>query len=270
MFGIAQYEKCVFSNNFLKNIILKLNYRENKTCTSNRSQFIETFKYDFPIITDGVAQEIALTMGAQQNGQTISIKNNSDAHRIIMRSKNSQNEFALTNDFLQYKETGNSYKSSQNFDLQIIKALDFLKKSNTTECKNLSLRKVNFIDFATNNSEGQEIFTYEPLRELLAPQILCIYEAFASCNKYIKQNIYSLQLEESDYILNVKYGYIVSEKNLALSNVKGQIVIDLSLEKRSVSSFDSLNEDLQKCHQELYNAFRWCISDKMLEILKQG
>ncbi len=269
MFGIDSYEKFVFSHNFLRNIIFKVNYKENKSCTAKRESFIEVFRESYPIITDGIAQEIALTMGAQQIGQTISIKDNGDAHQVIMRSKNGQKEFVLTNDFLQYKESGHTYKNSIDFNLQINKAIDFLNSSNTNECKILTLRKVNIVDFASNNAGGQEAPTYDPLRELLAPHLLCMYEAFKPCNKFIKQNMYSLLLEEDDYTLTIKYGYIVAEKNPAVSNIKGQIVIDLSLEKKNISSIDILNEEIQKCHQELYNAFRWCISDKMLNILKQ-
>ncbi|WP_225226486.1 TIGR04255 family protein [Phocaeicola intestinalis] len=271
MFGINNYEKCIFKHNFLRNIIFKVHYKENICCTSKRSDFIETFKEDFPIVSDGIAQAISFTLGGQ-NGkeQSVSVKDDSNAHQVIMRSINAQKELTLNNELLQYKETGLTYSSSNDFNSKINQGIAFLKENGTTECKAFSLRKINIVDFVSNNMENEEVSTYDPLRELIAPYLLCMYEDFRSSNKFIKQNIYTIQFEENDYFLTIKYGYIISEKNASSSNIKGQIVIDLSLEKKSSCSIDILlSEELQKCHQELYNAFRWCISPKMFNMINE-
>lgn len=269
MFGIDNYDKFVFNHNFLRNIIFKVHYKENKSCSAQRQKFIDAFKENYPIHTDGISQEISLTMGTQQTNQAISIKDNGDAHQVIMRSTDAQREFVLTNDFLQYKENGKTYKSSTDFNSQIKKALGFLKFSDTNECKSLTLRKINIIDFTSDSANEIEVQTYEALSQLLAPHLLCQYNGFLSCNKFIKQNIYNLQLEENGYTLTIKYGYIIAEINPTITSAKGQIIIDLFLEKSNITAIDSLDEEIEKCHQELYNAFRWSISDRMLEILKQ-
>ncbi len=270
MFGINNYEKCIFKHNFLRNITFKVYYKENVSCTSNRNDFIKIFNKDFPIISDGIAQAISFTLGGQ-NGkeQSVSIKDDSNAHQIIMRSKNAQKEFTLNNESLQYKETGETYSSSHNFDSKIKEGITFLQKNGTTECKTFSLRKINIVDFASKNMEDKEVSTYDPLRELIAPYLLCMYEEFKSSNKFIKQNIYTIQFEENDYFLTIKYGYIVSERNTSNSNIKGQIIIDLSIEKKSSLSIDVLATELQRCHKELYNAFRWCISPKMFKMINE-
>lgn len=268
MFGINDYEKRVFKHNFLRNIIFKVYFKENVSCSSKRADFIETFKEDFPIISDGIAQKIAFTLGGQNGeGQSVSIKDDSNAHQVIMRSKETQKEITLNNELLQYKETGLTYSSSHDFNSKIYKGVDFLQKNGTVECKAFSLRKINIVDFVSNNIENKEVSTYDPLRELVAPYLLCMYEDFKSSNKFIKQNIYTIQFEEKDYSLTIKYGYIISEKNISNSNIKGQIVIDLSIEKKGSFSIDTLSDELQKSHQELYNAFRWCISSRMFNMI---
>lgn len=268
MFGINDYEKRVFKHNFLRNIIFKVYFKENVSCSSKRADFIETFKEDFPIISDGIAQKIAFTLGGQNGkGQSVSIKDDSNAHQVIMRSKETQKEITLNNELLQYKETGLTYSSSHDFNSKIYKGVDFLQKNGTVEYKAFSLRKINIVDFVSNNIENKEVSMYDPLRELVAPYLLCMYEYFKSSNKFIKQNIYTIQFEEKDYSLTIKYGYIISEKNISNSNIKGQIVIDLSIEKKGSFSIDTLSDELQKSHQELYNAFRWCISSKMFNMI---
>lgn len=270
MFGIENYEKSTLKNNFLKNIIFKLYYKENTSCTSKRSDFIEVLKKDYPIITDGIAQEIAFTIGGQSGKEhSVSIKDNSNAHQVIMRSKDVQKEILLNNELFQYKETGQIYSGSKDFDSCIKNAMDFLQENGTTECKTLSLRKINAVDFTSNDTNNQEVPTFGPVRELIAPYLLCTYESFKPTNKFIKQNIYTLQLEEKDYTLTIKYGYIISEKSPSNSNIKGQIIIDLLIEKKGTFDINEVKNELEKCHQELYNAFRWCISPKMFNLINE-
>ena len=271
MFGIQNYDKSIFKHNFLRDIVFKVYYKENTLCSSRRNDFVEIFKDDYPIITDGISQEIAFTLDRQQREeQSISIKNNSDAHQIIMRSPSNQKEFVLNNESLQYKESGREYISSQNFNSKIRMAVPFLQEVGVVECRAFSIRKINIIDFLSKNTENnKEVATYEPLRELIAPYLLCSYDNFKSANKYIKQNVYTIQLEERDYLLVIKYGYVISEKNSSTSNIKGQVIIDLSIMKKGSFPIDGMIEELRKCHCELYNAFRWSISQKLLTMISE-
>ena len=186
MFGINNYEKCDFKHNFLRNIIFKVYYKENVLCTSKRNDFITTFEEDYPIMSDGIAQKIAFRLdGGSGNGHAVSIEDNSNAHQVIMRSKDAQKEFTLNNEFMQYKDNGRNYFNSKDFDYQINKGVDFLRRNGTSKCKLFSLRKVNIVDFESNsNDDNEEVLTYAPLRELIAPYLLCVYEDLKSSNKF--------------------------------------------------------------------------------------
>ena len=48
---------------------------------------------------------------------------------------------------------------------------------------------------------------------------------------------------------------------------KGQVVLDLQIEKKSPVAINAVSEELSLMHKELYNAFLWSISDEFVRLL---
>ena len=271
MFGIETYNKEQYNRHFLRDVIFTVHFKDNIDCTKKRNEFISSLKNDYPIYHDSIAQDISVTLRNDRQRNSVTINNNNDSHQVILRTEDMMKEFVLTNNSLQYKESGHTYKGSQSFNTQLAKALQFLKLNGTEECKVISLRKVNIIEFKSNlNSDHslEEIPTYGPARELLSDKLLPTYESYKECNKYVVQNLQSLRLKDKDYNLEIKYGYLVSEKSENLDYVKGQVILDLLLERIGNISIKTIDEELSNFHNILYDVFRWAITEKMLEILK--
>ena len=272
MFGIKTYDKEQYNRHFLRDVVFTVHFKDNVACTTNRDKFISSLKDDYPTCHDGIAQDISVTLGNGKQGNSVIINNNNDSHQTILRTEDMMKEFVLRNNSLQYKESGHTYKGSQSFNTQLEKALQFLKFNGTEECKALSLRKVNIIDFKSNsNSDNsqQDIPTYGPAHELLSNKLLPTYESYNECNKYVVQNLQSLRLRDTDYNLEIKYGYLVGEKSENLDYVKGQVVLDLLLERIGNISIQNIDKELTNFHNILYDVFRWATTEKMLEILEK-
>ena len=270
MFGIKTYNKEQFNHHFIRDVVFTVHFKNNIACTTNRDKFISSLKTEYPTCHDGIAQDISVTLGDDKQGNSVTINRNNDSHQIILRTEDMKKEFVFTNNSLKYKESGHTYNGSQSFNTRLSKALQFLKSNGTESCKILSLRKVNVVDFKSNDNRSQEnIPTYVPTCQLLSKKLLPTYESYNECNKYIVQNLQNLSLKDGDYNLEIKYGYLVSEKSENLDYVKGQVVLDLHLARIGNISIQNIDEDLTTLHNTLYDVFRWAITEKMLEILKK-
>ena len=77
---------------------------------------------------------------------------------------------------------------------------------------------------------------------------------------------------ETSQVLNHSYphaGVSNNKKKPDDSVVKGQVIVDLEIERKAPVAIDAVADELTLMHKELYNAFLWSISDNYVNLLNQ-
>lgn len=267
MFGIPFKEEVVYNRNFLNNVIFDATFAVNRKCSANRDDIANEFAAELPIRTDGVSQEIQFSFNAKTKSNSITTRQDEDNRTLILRAKDGQKQLDLTNISMKYQETGAKYKDQKDFDAKVGKGLKFLSQIDVKEFTKISLRKVNIVNFNTSSNGYVETIGYNAVQDLISPKLLCSFESLVDSIPFMKQHMSTIQFEDADNQLIIRYGTIIDSKQENGRSVKGKVIIDFQLSKMSRVSIQEVDQLLSDYHQELYNAFNWCITEHMLQIL---
>lgn len=270
MFGIPVLEKITFRNDFINNVVVRGNYNNNRSCANNRQALKSRYAELLPIQSDTPQQQYNINIDVKTNQTSVNANVDENERQVILRSRNMQRELILTNNEFQYQESGPAYGTSITFNDAVSPTLSFLEETGVANLNKLRLRKVNVVGFELNSSNPtQPVNTWQPVAELINEKLAVQYQAMMGVAPFITQHFNTLQFAEGDYMLTIKYGFNVLEKNVEGSSAKGQVVIDLEITRNiAIAVSETLNE-LRLMHQELYNAFNWCISERFVNLLNQ-
>ena len=181
-----------------------------------------------------------------------------------------QKELNLTNSTFHYRENGMIYGTASTFDNAVKPAFDYLTEVGVEQLNTLQLRKTNAVGFEMKaNDGGGPVQPWQTAVNLINPRLVSQFQAMLETATMIKQHISNMQLTDGDYALIINYGFAVTERDAESSNVKGQVILDLEITRKAAVFSNEIIKELERMHQELYNAFRWCISDAYVELLNQ-
>lgn len=271
MFGIPDIERRTFRNDFINNVIASGVYNNNRSCIEHRETLKQRYADTLPIQNDVPQQQYQIDFDIKTSQTSVRAGVDEHERQLILRSRNMQKELALNNNTLQYRESGNGYGTSVTFNEAIRPALNYLEEAGVKSMNKLHLRKVNVVGFELNSGNpANQVVAWQPATSLIHSRLLAQYQAMTNVSSAIKQHISTMQLVEGDYLLTIKYGFNVLEKKPDGSGVKGQIIIDLEIARLTTIAITSTLEELRFMHQELYNAFNWCISEDFIKLLNQA
>lgn len=134
----------------------------------------------------------------------------------------------------------------------------------------LHLRKINVVSFELNTvNPANQVLAWQPASSLINERMTARYQAMLDVSPFIKQHISTMQLAEGNYTLAIKYGFNVLDKKADGTVVKGQVIIDLDMVRNSGIITDEVINELNMMHQELFNAFNWCITEEFVNLLNR-
>ena len=272
MFGIPEIEKKPFQINFINRVVLAAAYNTNRSCTLQRQSLKDRYVEKLPLQNDSPQQQYRINIDVKTNQTSVDTNVDDQDHQVILRSKNMQKELRLNNSSFHYQENGTNYGTSGAFDDAAQPALAYLEESGVEQFNMLRLQKINVIGYEIGKqSEAQaSVPVWQPASSLLNARLLPQYEAMFGTASVIKQHINNMQFKDGQYVLTIKYGFNVTEKKEDGSMAKGQVVLDLQIEKIGPIAINTVAGELTFMHKELYNAFLWSISDSYINLLNQG
>lgn len=271
MFGIPDIEKKSFRNNFINRVAVAGTYKANRSCTAQRQALKDRYSDTLPMQSDNPQQQYRINIDVKTNQTSVDSNVDDSDRQVTLRSKNMQKELTLFNNNFRYHESGVAYSFSTTFDEAVQPAIDYLKEVGVDQLNMMKLQKTNVIGYemAKQTPEAGPIPAWQPASNLINPRLVPQYEAMLGTAQKIKQHISNIQLNDNDYVLTVKYGFNLTETKQDGSMVKGQVILDLEIERKASITIGAVADELQMMHRELYNAFLWSISENFLNLLNQ-
>ena len=272
MFGIPEREKITFHNDFINRVVVAGAYNSNRSCTTLRQSLKDRYKDSLPLQSDSPQQQYRINIDVKTNQTSVDTNVDDQDHQVTLRSKNMQKELSMMNNSFRYQEIGNGYGTSITFDGAVQPTIDYLKEAGVEQLNMMKLQKVNVVGYEMGRQATTEgvIPAWQPASNLINARLVPQYEAMLGAATNIKQHISNIQLTDGQYVLTIKYGYNITEKKLDGSMVKGQVIVDLEIERKAPVSVDAVADELTLMHKELFNAFLWSISDSFVNLLNQG
>lgn len=269
MFGIPEIEKKIFNNHFINRVVVAGAYNANRSCTAQRSSLMERYAETLPLQTDNPHQQYRINIDVKTNQSSVDANINEQDHQVTLRSKNMQKELMMTNANFHYQESGTNYGTSVAFDLALQPALAYLGEAGVTHLNVMKLQKINVIGYEIGKQQDTEapVPVWQPASNLINARLVPHYEAMLKAATAIKQHMSNIQFTDGSYVLTIKYGFNVIEKKEDGRIAKGQVIIDLEIERRTPIAINDVNVELELMHKELYNAFLWSISEEYLNLL---
>lgn len=272
MFGIPDIEKKTFRNDFINRVVVAGAYSSNRSCTANRQSLKDRYADTLPMQNDSPQQQYQINFDVRTKQTSVNANVDEQDHQIVLRSKNMQKELALMNNSFRYHEIGDSYGTSATFDSAVQPAIAYLKEVGVEQLNMMKLQKVNVIGYEMGKQEGVAgpVPFWQPAANLINARLVPQYEAMTGVAANMRQHVSNLQLTDGAYVLTIKYGFRLMEKRQDGSMAKGQVIVDLEIERKTSVDIDAVADELTLMHKELYNAFLWSISDNYVSLLDQG
>ena len=272
MFGIPEIEKTIFQNNFINRVVVAGAYNTNRSCTMLRQSLKDRYAEILPLQSDNPQQQYRINIDVKTNQTSVDANVSDQDHQVTLRSKNMQKELMMTNSNFHYQENGTNYGTSSAFDKAVQPVLSYLEEAGVTQLNVIKLQKINVIGYEIGKQRATEssVPVWQPASNLINERLTPQYEAMLGTATSIKQHMNNIQFVDGGYLLTIKYGFNVIEKKEDGSMAKGQVILDLQIEKKSPVTVCDVAEELTLMHKELYNAFLWSISAEFIKLLNLG
>ena len=272
MFGIPEREKVTFHNDFINRVVVAGAYNNNRSCTAQRQALKDRYADTLPMQSDSPQQQYQINFDVRTKQTSVNANMDEQDRQITLRSKNMQKELTLVNNSFRYQEIGDSYGTSVTFDGAVQPAVSYLKEAGVSLLNMMKLQKVNIIGYEMGKKEGVEgpVPFWQPASNLINARLVPQYDAMIGVAMNTRQHISNLILTDGAYVLTIKYGFRLMEKKNDGDVAKGQVIVDLEIERKIPVAIDAVADELTMMHKELYNAFLWSISDNYVNLLDQG
>lgn len=263
MFGITAHDREVFTKNFLRTITFSAKYQENPTCSELADRFVNLFTDVMPVKQVNPGVRFNLDANGIQRDESYQSK------QIVLHSSDMRRNLMLSDESCEYVVSGDQYKSSEDMMKIFKKASVFLETCGINKLARLSMRKQNILQFQCVSASDLPVPVNGPVEDVLNNNLLLPYSVVQEINPFIKQSMNTLQLEDNGYILTLRYGFQIQNKEDKKRKATGLLILDLEIYKQDVL-VDSIDEELSVFSKELYNAFIWAISKNTLTSLQNG
>ena len=272
MFGIPEIEKKTFNTHFINRVVVAGGYNPNRSCTAQRQSLMGRYAETLPLQTDSPQQQYRINIDVKMNQTSVDTNVCEQDHQVTLRSKNMQKELMMTNANFHYQENGSTYGTSASFDQAVQPALIYLQEVGVVQLNVLKLQKINVIGYEIGKQSATEapVPVWQPASNLINARLVPQYEAMMGAATSIRQHINNIRLADGAYTLTIKYGFNVIEKKEDGSMAKGQVIIDLEIERKSPVAMNAITDELTLMHKELYNAFLWSVSEEYVNLLNIG
>jgi uncharacterized protein (TIGR04255 family) len=261
MFGINTYPKEQFKRSFLRTITYHAVYNEAVDCVNLSDQLRNMFKDILPSFKTIPNVKIILDNGVPELYKTV------DTQQFNLRAKDASVTMDVSAESCTYKVDKCLDKPSEVHIDNFCKALNYLSVCGVDMLTNISLRKVNVLQFKMRSNDGNPVPLLHPESEVLSDKLVLPFNSMLDVAAYVKQNMQTLILEDSGYTLNLRYGTQIMKKDSNGQSAEGAIVLDLEISKKSVRQVDA-KDILITMNEELYNAFVWALSEKFKNDIK--
>lgn len=264
MFGFPEKDRdegFQYQRNFLRSVVLRIDYLRNRNIVDNKETFKNAFKDSFPTSSDIVDAQGILKF---ENGTPIFEPQSSSEQGIELKSKDLQKNLKITDSFTAYAVSGDEYTNFEESYL-IIKAVFKAAQDSNIAIKNIkraAIRKTNVIDFAINDNATIIEALSSMFNNVLNKSILELPKN-EDINNYNQTIVYGREPHK----LNLKYGY---RKGPEQSNWNAILDIDIFREEaeREINA-DQVEEEFSKINKEIFNVFHWSLQDSLISELER-
>ncbi len=252
MFGFQKSEYKIFNRNFLRKVIFRLDFKRNTDILSDEDFIKSIFSDFFPRFIKVQGNGIQITID-NKNPNFEQIKGREN---FILKSSNGLTTLNINDDYLELSFDNSAYKSSNDIK-KLFSVFKDLFKDKLNSFDKISLKKINIFEF-NNDSNPNGILFF-----LLNNSIVGNIDAFPN-TELINHNLQSVNYRNNDYFLNIKYGMNIPPiKNMKI----GQVIIDIELEKHTVSQLNEINSIFDNINNEAYNVFCTLINENTKALL---
>ena len=256
MFGFNHIQRDTsFKKNFLKTVVFQINFQEVSEFMDMRKDIISYFEKDFPRINDNFQNEIKIEF--KPNQTPILDHVNGTKKGFEMKTTDGQEVLKFNNTSMSYVVSGQVYKNFESVSVVINSFTRLLKNMKVSFINRIAIRKLNIIEFKDVDNPS------EILQYLINPELLSNLNYFPN-QRFIKQNMHSINYINSSSYLNIRYGLNLIPPNFEI----GQTIIDIDLFITSNIEVKDIESKAEKINQEIYNVFSWAISENTKNLLQ--
>jgi len=257
MFDFPNIDHRKYNKNFLKTVIFQIAFEENILLKDNKKKVVEIFSKVFPRVNDKVTKGFQISFKNDQTPILQNIDNENTGIPFEMRSNDGERILTIDNSSLSYTISGKSYTSFDDLKIELELLNSFFELTQIKKLKRIAVRKINIIEFKVNENAS------DVLALLISPELLSNLNYFPN-NKFIMQNIQTINYQKDDFKLNIKYGLNIPP----IPNQEiGQIILDIDLFSTSPIESNETIGRAEEINNEIFNVFNWAISDKTKSIL---
>ncbi|MEZ4887809.1 MAG: TIGR04255 family protein [Chitinophagales bacterium] len=262
MFGFPKISKPIgygFKRNFIKSATFQIKFEKNNQILDFKDKLDDLFKDIMPLSKEINETKVDFKF---EDKTPIILKSSNTQRGFEYKDKNGFQIINITVDALTYIVTGEYYSNFHNIYNDIRgKIISFIDISNIEELKRISIRKVNIMEFQSEDSTVACDFL--PL--IFNKEIVKSSLNFPNCSN-INSSISNLRLLKNQYQLNLGYGMLPYN----LSSRKQQALIDIDLlYSNSNIPIEELEKHFIIINDEIFNIFNWVLSDEIIESIKQ-
>lgn len=254
MFGFNKVPHRSYKKNFLKTVVFQIGYETGIFDKDKRDAIINLFRNQFP--RENKTRSSGFQVSFSDN-QTPIVQPISENEGIELRSADGQKVLGINSTTLSLTISGNVYSNYNSLKNDLEKLNDFLKLNEISQINRLAIRKINIVEFKGDTNPN------DVLNVLINPSLTGNQNYLPSHEK-INHNIHSLNYNEGDAFLNIKYGLNIPPYT---SSRIGQIIIDIDLFKVSRIDNADIFKIADEINSEIFNVFNWVISNKTLSML---
>ena len=264
MFGFPEKNRATgfqYQRNFLRSVILRVDYLRNKSIVDNRDFFKKAFEESLPTSSDIVDAQGVLRF---ENGTPIFEPQSSSEQGIELKSKDLQENLKITDSFIAYTVSGDVYTKFENSFSKVEKVLGVAQSNGITieNIKRIAIRKTNVIDFIINDNATIINAISSMFNNVLNKSILELPRN-VGVSSYSQTIVY----DSIPYKLNLNYGY---KKGVEQRNWNAVVDIDIFNEKPAEKLNDKqIKEEFIKINKEIFNVFHWSLQDSLISELEK-
>ena len=262
MFGFPERDRedgFQYQRNFLRSVILRIDYSRSKEIVSKKEAFKSHFKELFPNASDIVNTQATLRF---ENKTPIFEPQSSLDQGVELKSKDLQKNLKITDTFIAYTISGNAYNNFEEAVSIIRQTFVAIQSYDVVieTINRLAIRKTNIIDFTITEKATIIEAIASMFNNALNKSILELPN-----NRTVSSYNQSVVYNELPYKLNLNYGY---KQGVDKDNWNAVVDIDIFNEEPSEGfELSQIEEEFSKINKAVFDVFHWSLQDSLISEL---
>ena len=264
MFGFPEKDRdkdFQYQRNFLRSVILRVDYSRNKNIVDNKDFFKKAFGESFPNSNDIVDAQGVLRF---ENKTPIFEPQSSSEQGVELKTKDLQKILKITDTFIAYTISGSAYVNFETAFSVIKQAFESIQNNGVVieNVNRTAIRKTNVIDFTIAERATIIDAISSMFNNLLNKSILELPD-----NRTISSYNQAVVYNESPYKLNLNYGY---RQGADTNNWNAVVDIDIFNEE-PLEGFElsQIEEGFSKINKAVFDVFHWSLQDSLISELNK-